>query len=104
MAVAIEADVDAVVDEAFGMKAGADLGAVHQVDGALLQDPCPDAAQDIVWALALEDDGVDAGEFEQASEHQARWPGADNDNIGAQSVPPLLPSSSAFRRIGEWTG
>jgi hypothetical protein len=79
------------MDKAFGMHAGTGLCAAHEVDSALLKDAGADAAEDIIRAAALKDDGVDAGKFQQAAKHQARRTCADNDNIGAQFAPLSLP-------------
>ncbi len=83
---AVEADLDAVVDQPLGMHALADAGLVQEVGHALLDDACPDAAQHIIAAALLQDDVVDALAVEKLAQEQARRARADDPDLGAHGV------------------
>ncbi|MNO98551.1 hypothetical protein D3C76_902990 [compost metagenome] len=53
--------LDALVDQAFGIHAFGYTCFAQQVDGALLQHPGTNSAEDVVRCLAFDDDVVDAG-------------------------------------------
>ena len=71
---ALEADLEAMMDEALALEAiaGADLG--HQVDGALLEHAGADGGLDRLARAALDDDRFDAAQVQQLREQQTRWP------------------------------
>ena len=77
-ALAVEADRDALVHQPFGAHPVPEPGLVHEGRRAGFQDAGADAGQDAAGAAALEDDSIDAGALEQASEQQAGGPGADD--------------------------
>ena len=83
VAAAVEAQVEAVVRQAFGVQPRADAGFVQQVHRHLLQHAGADAAEHVVGAALLDDDVVDAGLVQQRAEQQARGAGADDGNLGA---------------------
>ena len=60
MALAFEQQFDAVVWQAFGMGACAHASLVEQVHADLLQHPRADAAEHVVGAALLDNDGVNA--------------------------------------------
>ena len=80
---AVDADLDAVVHQAFAVHARADAGLVEQIHRALLDDAGADAAEHIVAGLPLQDDVVDAGAVQQLPEQQAGRAGADDGDLGA---------------------
>ena len=68
------------------MHAGADAGFVEQVDRDLFDDAGADAAEHVLAGLPLQDDVVDAVLVQQLAEQQARRPGADDGDLGAQDL------------------
>ena len=64
----------------------ADAHRVHQVHGALLEHAGTDALDDVLAAVALDDDRVDAGLVQQLPQHQARGARADDADLGAVRV------------------
>jgi hypothetical protein len=81
MARAVEREVKAVVAHSLTPEPIADADLVHQVDGPLLQHARADALDHVVLAAVLEDDGVDAAQVQQVSEHEPRRAGADDGNL-----------------------
>src|SRR5690606_9503809 len=102
--VTVEAEFNPVMYQAFRMHALAGLGAVHEVHAALFEHARADAAEYVFGALALENDGVDARQFQQTPQHQSRRTSSYNHNLTAQCSPPPLPLACAYRLSGEWTG
>jgi len=60
MALAAEADMDAVVDESLALHALAQSDGVQQIHGALFQNARAHAIDHILFAACFEDHGVDA--------------------------------------------
>ena len=60
VALAFEQQLDAVVVQAFGVGACTHAGLVEQVHADLLQHPRADAAEHVVGAALLDNDGVNA--------------------------------------------
>ena len=96
VALAVEAELDAVMDETLALQALADARLDEQVDRALLEHARADALLDVVAAAALEDDRLDALAVEQVREHQPCGPGPDDADLRAHQ-PPALVSSSRTR-------
>ncbi|CAH1651302.1 hypothetical protein CHELA17_20407 [Chelatococcus asaccharovorans] len=71
MTITVKAEFDAVMNEPLDMEALPDLGAVHEIDGALFQNAGPDAAEHVAFAPALQDDGIDAGKLQQSTPRPA---------------------------------
>src|SRR5690606_33964918 len=88
VAVAIKAEKRAVMDDALGVEAPADLGPLHAVERALFKHPGTDPAQHIVCALALQDEIVDPSEVQKPTQHQSSRSCSDNHNIGAHEHSP----------------
>ena len=59
MARAAEGQLDAVMDQAFAVRARAGADFIEQSDRALFEQPGADAAEHIVRRLAFQDDVVD---------------------------------------------
>src|SRR5205809_347092 len=57
---AVEYEVDAMVDQSLALQAVADTGLAEQVDGALLQHAGPNALLDVLAGAALQHDRFDA--------------------------------------------
>src|SRR4051794_1714267 len=70
MALAVEAQLDALVDEALAVQAIAEAGLREQLDRALLEHAGADAVLDVLAAAVLEDDGVDPLEVEEVREQE----------------------------------
>ena len=83
---AVEQQVKAAVDQAFLVHALAHAGFVQQVHADLFQHTCTDAREHIVAALALDDDGVNAGFVQQLAQQQARGARADDGHLGPGGV------------------
>ena len=83
VAAALEAQLEALVDEPLAVQALADAGLGQDVDRALLEDAGTDALLDVGAAAGLEHDGLNALAREQVAEEQAGRPGADDADLGA---------------------
>ena len=75
---AAEGEFDAVMHQAFAMRARAGADLIEQRHRALFEQAGADAAEHIVGRLAFQDDVVDAVAVQQLSEQQSRRPGADD--------------------------
>ncbi len=82
-----EAQIYAVVDEAFALEACADAGFFQQIHGALLEDTGAHAFLHVLAAAIFEDDRLDAVKVQQMRENQAGGPGSDDANLRAHSGP-----------------
>ena len=83
VSLAVEGQLDRVVDDAFAVQPRADAGFVHEVDRHLLEDARADATQNVVGALALHDHVVYAGLVQQLAQQQARRARADDGHLRA---------------------
>jgi hypothetical protein len=92
MALAVEAQFDAVMHQPFGMQPPGDPGSVQQFDRAVLQHAGADAAKHVGGAAALQDDGLDTVIFQKAAKQQAGRAGTDDDDLRAYLAP--LPRSA----------
>src|SRR4051812_29787515 len=81
VALAVEAQLDAVMDEPLACQAVAEPGLGQELDGALLEDAGADAVLDVLAAAGLEDDGVDALEVQEVRQHQPGGPGTDDSDL-----------------------
>ena len=63
---------------------------VEQLDSALLKHAGADAAQHVLAARPLEDNGLDADAGEQLPEQQARRSRTDDDDLSAHHIPLCL--------------
>jgi hypothetical protein len=80
-AATVNAEHDAVVDQALPVQALTDSSLVEQIHRPLLQDTGPDAAFDVRAAAALEDDALDAGQVQDLGEQQPRRAGAHDPDL-----------------------
>jgi len=83
MALAAEAKLDPVVNQALALQPRADAGIVQQIDAALFQHACPNAMLDIVASTILDHRRFDPLPLQQMSEQQAGRPGADDPELRA---------------------
>ena len=90
---AVELELDPVVDDPLAPQAVADPGRDEQVDGALLEHAGPDALLDVLAAAVLEHDGLDPRLLEQAAEREPGRAGADDPDLG-----PHQPAASSSTR------
>src|SRR6185369_7151943 len=90
LARAAERELDAVVDEPFGVQPRGNAGLLEQRDGYLLEDAGADPAEHVFGAALLDDDGVDAGPGEQRAEQQAGRASADDRDLGSAHGAPSL--------------
>ena len=105
-----EGDLEPLVDQALARHPRAEPELVQQVDGALLEHARPDPGLDVVPAVALEHDRIDALPLQQMRQQQARRARADDADLGVHdcglSAPPSFrlgrqsPHSGIRRRIG----
>ena len=86
MALAVELQLDAVVDDPLPLQAVADTGVDEEVRRALLEHAGADTMLDVVSAAVLEHDGLDAFAVEQVREHQPGGTGADDRHLGAHQL------------------
>ena len=87
---AAEGELDAMMDQAFAMRARAGADFVEQRHGAFFEQAGADAAEHIFRRLALQDDVVDAVSVQQLPKQQSGRPRADDCYFCPQY---LLPSS-----------
>ena len=97
-AAAVDADVDAAVDEALAVHAGADAHLVQEVDRALLEHAGPDAALDMRAVVPLEHDRGDAGLVQELGQQEPGRARADDADLGAHGS--LPPSCGPAGRLG----
>ncbi|MCY1558143.1 hypothetical protein D9M68_950530 [compost metagenome] len=71
------------MDLAFPVHALAALGLAHQRGEAVLQHTGADAAEHVLAALSLQNDGVDALEVQELGKHEAGRAAADDGYLGA---------------------
>ena len=81
MALAVELEIDPVVDDSLAIHPLSDAGVPEQLDRALLEHACADAVLDVLAAAGLEDDALDAGDLEQPRERQPGRPRADDSDL-----------------------
>ena len=74
MPAAVEAQLDAVMHEAFASHAVADARAEEQVHGALLQNTGADPLFHVLAALGLDDDGLDASRWSRCESSRPAGP------------------------------
>ena len=78
---AVEAEVDAVVEQALALQPLADAGIDQEVARPVLDQPGADAALDIGAAAVLQDDRLDAFEMQEMRQHQPGRPGTDDPHL-----------------------
>jgi hypothetical protein len=81
VALAVELNVDAAVNDALRVHPCADPGLSKQLHRALLEHAGTDAVLDVLAAAVLEDDALDSLHLEQPRERQPRGPGADDADL-----------------------
>ena len=86
MALAVELELDAVVDDPLPLQAVADTGVDEEVRRALLEHTGADTMLDVVSAAVLEHDGLDAFAVKEVREHQPGGTGADDRDLGAHQL------------------
>ena len=90
MALALELQLDAVVDEAFPLKSLADPDRFQEVDRPLFEHARADALLEVLATLALEDDRVDSLQVQELSEHEAGWTGSHDPDLRALASQPQI--------------
>ena len=86
----VEAQLEAVVDEALAVQALGDAGRVEQVDGRLLEHAGAHARLDVLARARLEDDRLDAPQVQQVGQQQPGRTGPHDPDLGVHH-----PSASA---------
>src|SRR5206468_4655845 len=81
MTLAIEAQLDALVDQALAVEAVSQPELGEQVHGALLENARPDALLHVLTAAVLEHDAPDVLPGEEVGEHQASGTGAHDPHL-----------------------
>ena len=85
MPLALELQLDALVDEPLAPQPVADAHLDQQVDRALLEHAGADAALDVLAAARLEHDRLDPAQVQQVREHEPGRPGADDADLRSHS-------------------
>ena len=85
MALAVEAQLDAVVHEPLGVHARAEPDLVHQVHRRLLEHARAHALLHVLAVARLEDHRLDPPQLEQPAEHQPGGPASDDRHLGTHS-------------------
>jgi hypothetical protein len=58
----------------------------HQVNRGLLQNPCPDAVDDVLTRAVLDDDRLDTRAVQKVSQRQPRRTGTDDCDLSPHAV------------------
>ena len=95
MALTVELELDAVVDDSLPEHAVPDARLHEQIGRALLEHAGADPVLDVVAAPVLEHDRLDALALEQACQRQPGRPGADDRYLGSHQ--PVGSCSSSTR-------
>ena len=74
--------VEAFLDQPFGLEPRVEAEPFHQPDGDLFQHPGADAREDVIGRLALNHRAVDPFGPQQVAKEQARGPGTNDGNLG----------------------
>jgi hypothetical protein len=82
MAPPVEAQVDAVVDQALARQSIAETGFDEQIDRALLEDTRADPMLDVLPAASFNNDRFDPLEVQEMRQQQSGGPGADDPDLG----------------------
>src|SRR2546423_13428837 len=98
---ALKAQLDAVVDQAFASHSVADAGRAQEVSRSLFEHAGAHARLDGVPAAGLVADGLDALEMEKVGQHEPGWAGADDANLGFSSHPDPPPRAGMGERWGD---
>ena len=85
VALAVEGQLQPVVDQALARQPVADAGLGEDVDRALLQQAGADAGAQIFGRAPLQHDALDAGEAQQPRQQQPCRAAADNSNLCAHA-------------------
>ena len=90
LALAVDGELHAFMHLAFLVQPLGDAGLAQQIDRALFEHAGADAAKYVVGALTLDDDVVDTRAGEQLAQQQPGGARADDDDLGAHGVCPLV--------------
>jgi hypothetical protein len=88
VAVAGESELDAVMDQAFAVRAVTGADFIEQGHGAFFQQAGANPAEHVVRGLAFQDDVVDSASVKQLSQQQSRRPCANDCYFCPQYLPP----------------
>ena len=77
----VDANLGAIMHQAFAVHARADACLVEEIDRHLLDDAGADAAEHIVAGMPLQDDVVDVVLLQQLAEQEARRPRPDDRDL-----------------------
>ena len=86
MALAVELELDPVVDDPLAQHAVSHAGLDEEIRRPLLEHAGADPVLDVVAAPVLEDDGFDPLELEQPGQRQPGRPGADDRHLRAHQA------------------
>ncbi len=86
--VAIDADINAPMQDAFALHPFADADVGQKIGGPVLDQSGADAVLDVIAAAVFEDDRFDAGEMQQPRQHQPGRPCSDNADLRAHAFSP----------------
>jgi hypothetical protein len=86
MTLAVELELDAVVDDSLPPQALADTGIDEQVGRSLLEHAGADTMLDVVSAAVLQHDRLDAFAVKKVREHQPGGAGADDRHLRAHQA------------------
>ena len=86
VALAAEAQLDALVDQPLGVHPRAEADLVHQVHRRLLEHARAHALLHVLAVARLEDHRLDPAQLEQPAEHQPRGPASDDRHLGTHGA------------------
>src|ERR1700728_1972181 len=90
MARAAERELDAMVDQAFVVRALAGADLIEQRHRSFFKQAGADAAEHVIRRLAFQDDVIDPIGVKQLSEQQSRWPRTDDGYFSPQYALPRV--------------
>jgi len=83
MAGAGEAELDAVVHQAFALQARADTGLDQQVGRVMLKNAGANALLDVLSRVGFENDGIDALQMKKMGKSESGGPCSDDSNLSS---------------------
>ena len=92
----VEAQLEAVVDEALAVQALGDAGLVEQVDGRLLEHAGAHARLDVLARARLEHDRLDALQVQQVGQQQPGRAGPHDPDLGVHHPPASASASTRW--------
>jgi len=99
MSLAIKAEFDPPMNQAFASHSLADPSFIQQIHRALFQDARTNAILDMLASLDLYDDRLNARKMQELAQDKSGWSGSDDRNLGTMAFAhPRLSLSAHLRK------